>query len=198
MSNPYQSPAFDPQHFKDVPFQSPVGANDYGWVSQVRIVAVLNGVQGALEIPIGLLYVGMAFFIPALMEAGNANRPPGNGPPPEFGMMMTVIYLAVGIPVLIAGVLRILAAVRNFQFRSRTLGIISMVLGLVSMFSCYCAPTGIALLVYGLLVYLNPAVRMAFAMGDEGVPASQILATFVPFRTGPQAPPPGSWPPPKA
>lgn len=196
MSNPYQSPAFNPQQFKDAPFQSPIGANDYGWVSQVRIVAILNGVQGALEIPMGALYVGMAFFIPTVIEAGNANQQ-GPPPPKEMLMFLTGTYLVMGIPVLLSGILRILAAFRNFQFRSRTLGIVSLVLGVVSMLGCYCAPTSIALLVYGLIVYLNPAVKVAFAMGDEGIPAGQILATFVPYRNGPQFPPPGAWPPPK-
>jgi hypothetical protein len=121
MSNPYQSPAFDPKQFQDSPFQAPVGANDYGWVSQVRIVAILNGVQGALEIPIGLMYVGMAFFIPAIIGMGEANRPPGaDGPPPEMLTFMMVLYLVMGIPVLLAGVLRIVAAWSNFNFRGRT------------------------------------------------------------------------------
>jgi len=198
MSNPYQSPAFGPQHFQDAPFQSPVGANDYVWVSQVRIVAVLNGVQGLLEIPMGLMYIGMAFFIPAMIEAGNANQPGAAPPPKEMLTFMTGLYLVMGIPVLLAGILRIVAAVRNFQFRNRTLGIITLVLGMASTLGCYCAPTGIALLVYGLIIYLNPAVKMAFAMGAEGIPASQILAAFVPFRSGPQFPPPGPWSPPKA
>jgi hypothetical protein len=199
MSNPYQSPAFDPKQFHDSPFQAPVGVNDYGWVSQVRIVAILNGVQGALEIPMGLMYVGMAFFIPAIFEMGAANQPPGAaGPPPEMLTFMTVLYLVMGIPVLLAGALRIVAAWSNFHYRGRTLGILSMVLGMGSALSCYCAPTGIALLVYGLIVYLNPAVKMAFAMGAEGIPAGQILATFVPFRGGPPLPAPGTWQPPAA
>jgi hypothetical protein len=73
-----------------------------------------------------------------------------------------------------------------------------MVIGMGSVLSCYCAPTGIALLVYGLIVYLNPAVKLAFEMGAQGIPASQILATFVPFRGGPPMPPPGTWQPPTA
>ncbi|HEX5104394.1 MAG TPA: hypothetical protein VFV87_11315 [Pirellulaceae bacterium] len=196
MTNPYQSPAFDPKQFQDSPFQAPVSANDYGWVSQVRIVAILNGVQGGLEIPMGLLYVGMAFFLPAMMQMGAANQPPGgSAPPKEFFWFMTGLYLVMGIPVLLAGILRILAAWNNFHFRGRTLGILSMVIGMASAFSCYCAPTGIALLVYGLVVYLNPAVRLAFDMGSQGLAASQILGSFVPYRGGPPAPAANGSPP---
>ena len=198
MSNPYQSPSYDPKHFQDAPYQPMAGANDYGWVSQVRIVAVLNAVQGGFEIPIGLMYIGAAFFIPAMMRMDQGNNPNfrnGNGPPEEVGWILFGVYLAMGLPVLLVGILRIWAGVSNYRFRGRMLGLVSLVVGLVSLFSCYCAPTGVAILIYGLIVMLNPAVKMAFEMGDRGMPASQILASFVPYRTQPMDPPNSSWPP---
>src|SRR2546426_1867173 len=44
MSNPYQSPPFDPSQFRDQPTYAPSQAQNYSWVSQVRIFAILNAV----------------------------------------------------------------------------------------------------------------------------------------------------------
>jgi len=46
------------------------------------------------------------------------------------------------------------------------------------MLSCYCAPTSIALFVYGLIVYLNSDVATAFEMAEQGVSPKEIKATF--------------------
>lgn len=195
MSNPYQTPSFDSKHFQDAAYQPP--PNNYGWVSQVRIVSVLNAVQGGLEIPVGLMYLAAAGFIPTVIrmeQANNPNQP--NAPPEEMIWFLTGLYLFMGVPALLGGILRIVAGIRNFQFKSRTLGILSFVLGLGSLFSCYCTPTSIAIAVYGLIVMLNPAVKYAFDMGAQGMTSAQILNAFLPYP--PQqgyAPQPGQWPP---
>ncbi len=46
------------------------------------------------------------------------------------------------------------------------------------MFTCYCAPTAIALGVYGLITYLNYEVAQAFVMGEAGRTREEILAAF--------------------
>ena len=86
------------------------------------------------------------------------------------------VYLAIGIPVLISGILRIVAGVQNYRFKGRTLSLVSIIVGMATLFSCYCAPTAMGLLVYGLILHLNPAVRAAFEMGRKGHSADQILA----------------------
>ena len=96
---------------------------------------------------------------------------------------MPVIYIAMGSPVLLGGILRIYAGYQNYQYRSRTLGIVSLVLGMTSVLSCYCAPTAIAVLVYGLIIYLNPAVMAAFEMGRQGKSGDEILTAFTSYRT---------------
>jgi hypothetical protein len=172
-----------------------MGAPDtgYGSVSQVRIVSVLNGVQGALEIPMGLMWVAGGVFLPMMMRM-EKERNPGNAPPDEFLWTISGVYLVMGTLTLAFGGLRIFAAVSNYRYKRRTLGIVSLILGLASMLSCYCAPTGIGVLVYGLIVLLNPAVKAAFAMGEQGLSSDQILQSFIPFRGPPQPPP--AWPPP--
>jgi hypothetical protein len=194
MSNPYQSPqnpALDPKYFQDAP-QLAYGSGEYGWIQQVRVYAILSAVQGLLELPMGAMVLGMGFFIPAMMALDKSNPKGGGNPPPDefiYGMMGA--YIAIGSVVLFSALLRLFAAYRNFYFKGRTLGIASMIVGLGPLLTCYCGPTAIGVLVYGLIVYLNPAVRMAFAMGEQGRTAAEIFAAFTPYRTAPYAPPPG-------
>jgi hypothetical protein len=189
MSNPYQAPSYDPK-----PFQDPVAPTGWGWVNQVRIVAVLNAVQGGLEVAVGLLLTAAGGIISALGASIGAGRGPfANRPEPEMPpWVVGVIYLAIGVPILLIGALRIFAGVQNFRYRGRTLGIISMIVGMASVFTCYCAPTGIGVLIYGMIVYLNPAVIAAFAMGQQGASGQEILAAFMPYRPMPNSPMPNS------
>jgi hypothetical protein len=59
---------------------------------------------------------------------------------------------------------------------------VSIIAGLSSMLSCYCAPTAVGLLVYGLILFLNPAVKTAFQMVEQGHSVDQVLAAFSPFQ----------------
>jgi hypothetical protein len=186
MSNPYQPPSFDPNQNQDAAY--PATHPGFGWVNQVRIVAVLNCVQGGLEIPLGLMLMAASLFVPTILQAQKGSMPPGAVPPQQMEQILKITYLAIGTPMVLAGVLRIYAGIQNFRFRSRMLGIASLALGLVSVVGCYCSPTSIAVLIYGLIVYLNPAVATAFDMGRQGMHGSAILAAFATNR--PSAMPP--------
>ncbi len=184
MSNPYQTPAFDSKQFQDQPAYAPGAANDFGWVSQVRIFAILNAFQGLLEIPMGLLLSGIGIAMPALQRLQKNNNAGGPNGPAEESMFLfiTVLYIVIGIPLLISGILRVAAAWQNYQFKARTLSLVSIIVGMATLFSCYCAPTAIGLLVYGLILHLNPAVKAAFALGRQGRSPAQILAAFNPYQ----------------
>lgn len=190
MSNPYQTPAYDPKQFQDQTVQMPAGAGDYGWVSQVRIFAILNAVQGGLEIPMGLMLIAAGAFFPAIIAADKANNP-GNKTPDEFLWVLVASYLTIGTLTLLGGSLRIVACIFNFRYRGRGLAIASMIAGMASALTCYCLPTGIAVLIYGLILHMNPAVKAAFEMGAQGIPADKILASFMPYR--PAYPPAAAW-----
>jgi uncharacterized membrane protein HdeD (DUF308 family) len=180
MINPYQTPTFDPRQFQDQPGFGNAAAN-LSWVSQVRTFAILNIIQGALEIPMGLMFSGMAVLFPVMMSMEQARDPSAGEELPFDGRMywlVSGIYLVIGIPVLTSGILRIVAGVRNFRFKGRTLSLISIIAGASSVLSCYCAPTALGILVYGLIIHLNPAVKAAFEMGRQGRTAEQILAAF--------------------
>ena len=178
MSNPYQPPGYDPKQFQDQPYAPmPVVDSGYGYVSQVRVVAILNCVQGGLEIAIGLMLVAVAIIIPVMMGMEELD-PNGQLPPEEMRWFVGGLYGVMGGVPLIAGLLRLYAGIQNFRFRGRTLGLVSFFVGLASMMACYCAPTSIGIMVYGLIVYLNPAVKQAFDMGQQGMTGDQILASF--------------------
>ena len=92
--------------------------------------------------------------------------------------IVTGIYLVLGIAVLTAGVLKLVAGVRNLKYRGKVLGIVAMASSLVTVFSCYWRRRHRHCSSNGLIVYLNPEVSRAFAMGDQGIPADQIKASF--------------------
>jgi uncharacterized membrane protein len=139
-------------------------------------------VQGFLEIGMGLLYIVMACVVPVIFQQaqmqqqGQAGAPPGL--PPGFAEIMTGVYGGMGAAGLLAGALRIVAGFRNVRYRGRVLGIVSLFFGLLSLGTCYCSVTGIALLVYGMIVYLNGDVIRAFELGEKGVPSEEIKARY--------------------
>lgn len=186
MSNPYQSPQYEPQQ----PAPSPGGYSGKvvpsQLVHQVRVVAVLNGVQGGLEIAMGLIYVVMAVVMCVVisMDEGFPNRnPPPGGPDPEtLGWIILAFYGGMGAGGVIAGIVRLCVTFKNYNYRSRTFGIVSLGVGMLSMTTCYCIPTAIGMLIYGLIVYLNPSVMQAFEMVEEGESVEKVLYEFNAYR----------------
>jgi hypothetical protein len=169
--NPYASPPSNAGSFP------PIGrAPSRSMVGHVPVVAILMMVQGGLEVLMGLGLVAMGGIFPVLMRMDEMpNR--GEGPPPEMvGWMMLAIYGGLGLLTLVAAGLHLFAGLRNYRFRSRTLGLVALGGGLVTVFTCYCAPTSIALAVYGLVTYLNPDVSQAFELGGAGKKRNEILA----------------------
>lgn len=184
MSNPYESPP------GDLPTPDGTGQlpppQEPGLVGQVRIVSILMMVQGALDLFVGLGLVGMAVFMGVAMRDAMMENPQlqqGNGPAPDVMVdIMSYSYGGLGLVIAIIGALNIYAGYRNWKFKSRALGIISLVAGIGTIFTCYCAPTSIALCIYGLIVYLNGPVSAAFLMGEEGYSGDEITMTFSPVR----------------
>jgi hypothetical protein len=183
------SPFGQTNPFSDNPYASPPSAaagslpvggpnRGRGMVGHVAVVAVLMMVQGGLELLMGLGLVVMGTVFPTMMRAQEM-RGGADGPSPEMvGWMMLAIYGGLGVVTLIAAGLHIYAGLRNYRFRSRTLGIVALAGGMVTVFTCYCAPTSIALGVYGLITYLNYEVSQAFVMGEAGKTREEILAAF--------------------
>lgn len=141
---------------------------DRGLIGHVPIIALLLIVQGLLELlfcALGFGFLGLTYAMPK--RDADALRGVG------------ILMAAVSVPALIAAVLRIVAGAFNFRYRRRGLGIIALLVGLLTMITGYCAPTAIALAVYGLIVYFNEPVMMAFRMGDSGRPLSEIRSAYL-------------------
>jgi len=179
--NPYAAPPMPSDRLATAPYPVAPGAAGRGMTRHVPVVAILMMVQGGLELLAGLGLVGMGVFFVVMMRMeqvrGNAAGPP-DVPPEAMGWIMLGMYGGMGLIALIAGGLHLFAGMRNYRFRSRTLGFVALAGGLAAMFTCYCAPTAIALGVYGLITYMNPEVAQAFAMGEAGRTREEILAAF--------------------
>jgi hypothetical protein len=141
---------------------------DRGLIGHVPIVAILLIVQGILELIFAVFGFG---FLAITFVKG----------PKELESMrgLGVILAVVSAPTLISGLLRIVAGVFNFRYRRRGLGMVAMCVGLLTMMTAYCAPTAIALAVYGLIVYVNEPVVLAFQMGDSGRPLGEIRSAYL-------------------
>ena len=74
--------------------------------------------------------------------------------------------------------MHIVAGIRNYKFRGRVFGLVALGGGMITMITCYCAPTAIALGVYGLITFLNPEVNQAFAMAASGKKREEIMAAL--------------------
>ena len=171
MSNPYQSPELLPEGDDDQPL--PGGG---AMVRQVQIVAILMFVQAGLEAFMGLLFCGMAPFMYFMFQQMEEfQREPEMV---TFTWGPTGYYIFAGVSCLTAAVIKTVAGIINLKYRGRVLGIVALISGFMSFPTFYCAPTAIALMIYGLIVYLNSHVALAFRMGKQGYTSRQIQGAF--------------------
>ena len=141
-----------------------------GKVLQVTTLAILMIVQGALEAIIGFTLLVMG---PAMLST----KPTMSRSDQEAVGIVSAVCIILGVLILLTAGLKIVAGIKNLKYRGRALGMAALISSIVSMLTGYCAPTAIALLIYGLIIYLNDDVRRAFEMGEQGVPPEAIKAT---------------------
>ncbi len=156
--------------------------------NQISVVAILMIIQGSLECLVGLLLGVASFLFPELIRSMNLmvqqqQKQLAAGQlvpefPEELGYLIAAVYLAIGAGALLAGVLKIIGGIRNLQYRGRVFGIVALCSGILAFPVCYCAPTGLGLMIYGLIVYLQGEVGQAFAMAGQGQTPQQIREYF--------------------
>jgi hypothetical protein len=102
------------------------------------------------------------------------------------------MYGGMGLCGIIPGSMQAYSGWKLYKFQSRTLAIVSLSAGLATMLTCYCAPTSIGLMIYGLIVLMNDSVRQAFDLAKQGNSPDQIDAFFNPwvYQQQYQPPPP--------
>jgi hypothetical protein len=124
---------------------------------------VANGltVQGALEMVAAL----------ALLVGGSDSDT--RAPTTLFGALLH--YLAPPV-LLICGGLKAFAANRTRCFRGRRIGLAGLWSAIPTAWVWLCAPSGLALLIYGLVVYRDRRSRKAFALGESGRSVEEVTA----------------------
>jgi hypothetical protein len=149
-------------------------------VPQVQVVSILMIVNGALSALMGLLFSAVGPFLFVIINADKRGGPP----PDERAILgiMSVVYLVVGLLALAAGLLNIIAGIRALNFRGRGLAIVALFFNAAPVFTFYCAPTSLGVMIYGLIVFFNGDVARAFQMAADGVPAEEIRQRFSGYR----------------
>lgn len=164
-TNPYATPnpvkpGGDPYPYNGPPQQS-------AWITQIMVVSILMFVQAGFEILMGilLLFYFAMFGIMGATMMDDMNRPTSRADEPSPQVFLSIVGAVLGLLCLIclvSGVLRIYAGINNIKHRKRKLGIFSLSFGVITLFTFYCLPTSIGLLIYGLIIFLNPEVKRAF------------------------------------
>jgi len=70
----------------------------------------------------------------------------------------------------------------NPYYRSYVWGLVGLITGGLGLITCYCAPTSLGVLIFGLIVYLNPTAKYIFSLGKNGLNQREIEETL---RQGP-------------
>ena len=154
-SNPYSDN--DPQSPYAFQSQAPIGNGD-GYIKQIPVVGILNIVQASLELMMCIMAISIAPFIGTMQNDPQFQDIP-NAPPMEWIAIGSFIFGAV---VGVIATLRLVAGIMILKKRGRVFSIVVSVLGLASVFTCYCSITSIALCVYSLVVLIQPSVIEEF------------------------------------
>lgn len=171
--NPFLPPESDDttSDAADLDWDDDVDPRTIGKARHVPAVAIMLIVHGVLMfLAAAGLIVMMIFMLPQMREqferqAQMQRQQNPNAPQLSAEGMTTLlsaVYGGLSAVLTLIGVLNIFAGIRNYGFRNRTLGIVSMVLNMGSIFFCWCLPLSIGLLIYGMIIYLSPEADRAF------------------------------------
>jgi drug/metabolite transporter (DMT)-like permease len=127
-----------------------------GYVKQISLVGILNIVQASLELLMALMLGGIAIFMgtmatdPKFIEQMDKSN--------VSAQFMTGIYIVIGVVVGLVALVRLVAGIMTLRRRGRILAIVSSIIGLCTVFTCYCSLTSVAIAVYTLVVLVQPSV----------------------------------------
>jgi hypothetical protein len=129
------------------------------FVGQVPMLGTVMIVHGVLVGGLGLyLLVFGGFFAQSV-----ATTPASTTSVDAIDAVMVGAFSVIGLVHMVPGVLQVWAGVQLRAFRSRGLALAGLGAGLVTVLGCYCSPTSIAMLVWGLIVLMHEDVRARFA-----------------------------------
>lgn len=154
-SNPYSDN--EPQSPYAFQSQAPIGNGD-AHVKQIPVVGILNIVQASLELMMCAMVIGVAVFMGSMQNDPKFQKIP-NAPPMQW---IAIGYFIFGAVIGVFATLRLVGGIMILKKRGRILSIVASVLGLASVFTCYCSLTSIALCVYSLVILIQPSVIEEF------------------------------------
>jgi hypothetical protein len=141
-------------------------------VGHVKIVGILMLVHGIL-----IFLVGAGLITFAVIAMTSMPAPPGGGPEPYI---IGGMYGGFGLMFVACGLLQAIAGVRVMSFKNRVLGLVALFSNALVLMSCYCAITGVGLMIYGLIVLFNADVARAFEMVTRGATAEEAIRRYTP------------------
>jgi len=135
-------------------------------------LGVMMIVHGCLLVLMGIFHVlSMAMVALVMQNADVSNR--------DELLASGVLGMTAGWMLLVAalhavpGVLQVVAGVKVRRQRGRVVAFIALGSAMTSVLGCYCAPTSIALLIWGLVVLMSEGVPEVFEAADVGSATSQ-------------------------
>lgn len=129
-------------------------------MAQLGLLGGLTLANGLLVTVFGGLYLASAILFMIMPRTVNPD-----GPQPEF----MVAYMGCsGLAHLVPGILQLAAGTQLIRMRGRGLALVALCSGLVTLFGCYCMPTSIAVMIFGMIVLNDPAVKARLEEGSSG------------------------------
>src|SRR5262245_13337399 len=110
-------------------------------MDHLRAISTLLMVQGALELLAGFLGLAVA--------PGLAERRAGQVPADT----MLIFVVVADVVILTCGALKVAAGYQNRRLKGRALGYAAFLSALPMICTGWCAPSGLAIMVYGFVVY---------------------------------------------
>jgi len=166
MDNPYQSPGDELFNSAEALLPGAVA----GKAKQIRVIAVLMIIHGVAMLAAGVGVAVMMVWVAndqKFQEQFTKSQEQNPNLPADFGekalTWMKVGYVAYGSVLGVVGVFNVVSGWLNYNYRARIAGILAMVGNLASIVTCWCFPTSLLLLVYGLIIYLSADAERAFA-----------------------------------
>lgn len=161
-----------------------------GRVGHVFVLGVLMAVYGGIVLLCGIGAMAYAAFAPDVLKNDpNFRNNPAFRQNPQLTPEQLIEYMQIAMAVgggvfLVCGLLYLIAGIQVSRFRSRTLALVALSAGLITILGCYCIPTSVAIFVYGLIVLLNSSVRTAFTYGDRGYKSAEIQQAYARLPLG--------------
>ena len=79
---------------------------------------------------------------------------------------------------LLCGIINSISGFKVMSFRGRVFAIVALFSNILVLFTCWCAPTAIGMMIYGLIVLFNSDVAYAFDMVSRGASPEDVVGRY--------------------